>query len=46
LIETDYNQICKACEREGIQWLVNADAGEVTQAESFQLEISPLFTWR
>ena len=46
LIEADNDQIGKACEVERIERLVATSASEVAQAKSFQLEVSPLFTWR
>jgi len=46
LIEVDDDEICEAGQFKRIEWEIWFDAGEVTQAEGFQLEVPPFFAWR
>lgn len=46
LIEVDDDEICEAREFKRIEREIWFDAGEVTQGEGFQLEVTPFFAWR
>src|SRR4030095_5710660 len=46
LIKVDDDEICEAREFKRIEWEIWFEAGEVTQGEGFQLEVTPLFSWR
>src|SRR5215213_1979047 len=46
LVEVEHNEVAKSCEVERIERQVTPDTGEVAQGNGFQLEVSPLFTWR
>ena len=45
-VEANHDQVCETGEIKRIERLVGTNAREVAQAESFQLVVSPFFTWR